>query len=157
QVVRKSTIQSTFRELHSFVQDSLILRPMPGALELPEVDGAVSFTHTADIDAAWALDSTQLRRGQLLEVDIELSADENFRASVIFSTALEMINELPHMPNLDIEGLRNARAGTVLLEKMLVGLVPLRGRAVDYVVVETNGRQLVVHIDALARHNLDGA
>lgn len=156
QVMRKSTIQSTFRELHGFVQDNMVLRPVAQDRKLPEITSPSLLTGLAGMGDTWVLDAGALRRGDLVEIDVSLSADESFRASVIFSTVLEMINDLPHMPTLDIEALRNARAGTVLLEKLLVGLVPLRGEAVNYLVLDTGDRQLLVHKRLLADLDLKG-
>jgi hypothetical protein len=60
----------------------------------------------------------------------------------------------PEMFGLDLdEGFRQVRAMNRILEQLLVGLVPIRARAVDYVVIELDGQEWIIHrriLDQLA-------
>jgi hypothetical protein len=82
----------------------------------------------------------------MLEVEVALDADDSFRASTIFSTLLGFLQDLPQMPaSVDREGLADAITGMRLLDGLLAGLVPVRGRSLDYAHVIADGRELLVH------------
>lgn len=152
QVMRKSTVQSTFKELYGYVRDSLVLGPPIDDEKPPSTERVDDLLREADKGSGWALDTARLRRGQLLEVEVELDADESFRASTIMSTLLEFINEMPQLPGtLDREGLINAVTGSRLLDKLLAGLVPLRGKVTDYACVGLDARELIVHTKLLGQ------
>lgn len=153
QVMRKSTVQSTFKELYGYVRDSLVLRPPNEGENPPSAERvAADLAQEADTDSVWALDSARMKRGQLLEVEVELDADESFRASTIMSTLLEFLEEMSELPDsLDREGLMNAVTGSRLLDKLLAGLVPLRGRVIDYSHVTVGDRELIVHSKVLSQ------
>jgi hypothetical protein len=153
QVMRKSTVQSTFRELYGYVRDSLVIGP-PGTdakrLAVPRVDDLLV---EAGGTSPWVIDVAELKRGQLLEVEVELEADVSFRASTIMSTMMEFIEEMPRLPDsVDLEGMINAMTGTRLLDKLLAGLVPMRGRIADYRCAEIGERELLVHSELLDRY-----
>lgn len=149
QVMRKSTVQSTFRELYGYVRHSFVLGPPTEDVRPPSVDRPGDVAREALKGSQWALDASALLRGQLLEVEVELDADESFQVSTIFSTMLEFVEELPQVANaLDREALADVVGGTRLLQKLLAGLVPLRGHVNGYSSVEVDGTEFIVH-DAL--------
>lgn len=146
QVMRKSTVQSTFKELYQYVRDSLVLGPPMEYGDTPLAHQVDDLLHEAEAGSGWAIEVDRLKRGHLLEVEVELDADESFRASTIMSTLLEFINEMPELPDtLDRQALVDATTGARLLEKLLAGLVPLRGKVIDYSHLHVAGRALVVH------------
>jgi hypothetical protein len=150
QVMRKSTVQSTFGEFYDYVREGFVLAPPAAGTKLPSLKDAEALIREADGGGPWVLDANSLDRGQLLEVEVELEADESFRASVVFSTLLEFIEELPQLPDtVDREGLLNAITGTRILDKLLAGLVPARGKALDYMHVTVGEKELIVHRDVL--------
>ena len=100
QVMRKSTVQSTFKELYSYVRDSLVLGPPTEDEKPPSTPRLDDLAGEAGNASSWVVDVAQLKRGQLLEVEVELDADESFRASTIMSTLLEFIEEVPSSPRL---------------------------------------------------------
>lgn len=146
QVLRKSTIQSTFRELYDYVRDSLVLAP-PASGGQPEFQHPLSdLLKTGETDPSWLIDASRLKRGELLEVEVELDADETFRLTTIMATLLELLDEMPELPEtVDIEALVNTIVGTRLLNKLLVGLVPVRGKVIDYSFASVRDRELIVH------------
>lgn len=146
QVMRKSTVQSTFRELYGYVRDSLVLRPLHETDRSPSVSALRDVEREAERTSDWAVKIDRLRRGELLEVEVQLEADESFRASVIFSTMLEFIEDLPQLPEtVDTAGLLDAITGTRILDRLLAGLVPMRGKVLDYGLVTVDGSDLIVH------------
>lgn len=146
QVLRKSTVQSTFKELLSYVQGSLVLLPAASDEDLETGEAGADKIISIGRCRSWAADETELQRGAVLEVDVALDADETFQLVTIAATLLELLDEMPQMPpGLDAEALMNTVAGMRIIGKMLAGLVPVRGKLVDYTWVEIAGRDVVVH------------
>ena len=145
QVLRKSTVQSTFRELYSYVYDFLVLAPA-AARDAPPCRGIDDVLREVNSASGWAADGAQMKRGNLFEVEVELEADESFQVSTIMATLLELLDAMPQIPaTLDLQGVVNAIAGTRLLNSLLAGLVPVRGRVLDYSHVLVDDHELVVH------------
>jgi len=147
QVLRKSMIQTTFKELYELEAPNLLLssasRGEPETLtpdDLSDPPGTVG----------WVTDASTLVRGRLIEVDVELQTEPVFRFSALMNAFLEILQE-------DIElfgtegrrGVDQIRPLNRILEKLLSGLVPVRGRAVDFVVATIGERELILHVDVL--------
>lgn len=146
QVMRKSTVQSTFRELYGYVRDSLVVRLSDAREEPPHVTSVEELLGQTERSGGWVIAADGLQRGQLLEVEVALDADDTFRASTIFTTLFGFIKDLPQLPGtVDHEGFRDAVTGMRLLDGLLAGLVPVRGRSLDYAHVSVGGRELLVH------------
>lgn len=83
---------------------------------------------------------------------MKLDADEIFRFSVILTTLLRFVDQIPELANVtDAQSLRDALTANQILDQMLAGLVPLRGEVVDYRLVTVEGKDLVVHTRLLAQ------
>jgi len=147
QVVRKSVVQSTFKELVEIEQESMALRPSGPNARAPQVQLTDDLLALAsDATDRWVVDPRSLGRGQLVEIEVELEAEAIFRVSAILSTLLEIIQENPELANFgDPQGILQAVAANRVLDQLLVGLVPLRGVAVHYSHVTLGGRELLVH------------
>jgi len=148
QVLRKSIVQATFKELYELESESMAMCPMsedrqpPGLRNLVELETACEGSGNAD----WILDPSTLHRGQLLEVEAELEAEAIFRVSSVVSSFLEIFDENPALFGADAYR-RFAQAKSVerILAKLLVGLVPIRGRVLDYEAATLAGRQWIIH------------
>jgi len=143
QVLRKATVQSTFKELYDLEEKMLAIRPMSSTVEVPKI-GTVSDLRAdvAGLDG-WVIDVSRLARGDLLEIEVELEAEAIFRVTSIVTALIEIMKESPEL----VPAAEYGQITQVLrmLDKLLVGLVPVRGRAVDYQVVEQGGRPVVIH------------
>jgi hypothetical protein len=148
QVVRKSVVQSTFKELVEIEKDAMRLRtPEPDARP-PRVDRPEDLLALSESGGAggWVVDTDALTRGKLVELEVELQAEDIFRVSAILSAALEIFGETPELAAIaERQGLMQAIAANKVLDQLLVGLVPVRGRAVHYAHVKLRDRELVVH------------
>lgn len=90
QVVRKSIVQTAFKELRDLEE---------AALELPpaflEVDPAPPLSGLLSCDAAsavpWLARPETLERGVLVEAEIELESEDVFRVNVVVSTLLQIL------------------------------------------------------------------
>ena len=146
QVLRRSVVQTTFKELYELEVDSLALRPMSEDLKPPKICSLQDLVAASKAVDGWVVDPERLTRGQLLEVEVQLEAEAIFRVSAVVSALLEMIQESPELFGLDRYGeLVQARAVDRILAKLFVGLVPVRGHATDYEVVEFGEKEWIVH------------
>lgn len=135
QVLRKATVQGTFRELYSHIKDDLVLRPAedgPPPAGCRDVRRAVAEAVAAG--AATPVD--ELRRGRLIEVEVELEAEAVFHIITLVETLVQMAHDLPDEVVPDLRGqLSDVVALNALLGKLLVGLVPLRAKAVHHAIL----------------------
>lgn len=157
QVVRKSSAQARFKQLLDGEQSGLVLHAEGAKSPTPSVGSLSSLTDLDEVMADPAqsrsvLDPSRLKRGQLLEIEVELEAEEVYRVSQTLTALLDIVEQDPELFGLtDREGLREGGALVRVLEQLLVGLVPIRGRATRYRVVERADRTLLVHEDVLAQ------
>jgi hypothetical protein len=154
QVLRRSTVQTTFKELYELEAelDSLAMRPISEDVKPPEVYTLENLKAKGEEleNDGWIVDPAKLARGQLLEVDVQLEAEAIFQFNAVISAVLEIVQDDPDTFGLD----RNEQFDQVssvnrILEKLLVSLVPIRGYAADYQVVELEGREWIVHCSLL--------
>jgi hypothetical protein len=146
QVVRKALVQSAFKELYEYESDRLRLRPAI-AEESPRV--RIGDLLSAEL-APWVVRGNTLSRGDLLEAEVELGADAIFRMSAVVSAVTEIVYESPELRAAAGAGLEQASAIARIIEQLLVGLVPLRGRVVGFEVAALAGaEECVAHSSIL--------
>ena len=158
QATRTATVQSAFKEFYEFELklDSFALRPVPEDRKPPEVRGAEALAAQARKAApdGWVVDPGALRRGSLVEAEVELEADATFRTSAVIAAFVGIVESEPGMFGEAVsDGLAQGKAIGRVLEGLLAGLVPVRGRVVDYEVAEIGDREWIVHrglLDQLA-------
>lgn len=148
QVLRKAIIQTTFKQLHDTATKS-------GALRLRVVEEGVPVVSTLDdvkrladdnVGMSWAVDPSRLSRGDLIEMDVQLEAEPIFQAGAVISGVLEIIQDDPAAFGVQNLGeLGQVRLVSRMLDKVLAGLVPVRGRATKYEAVEIDGENWLVH------------
>jgi hypothetical protein len=138
QTSRKAVVQSLFKELRELDWIDVTLRPQTDASGAGSVGDLVA--------SELAVRADDLRRGALVEIDVELVADPIFRFSTIASELTELARDFPEL--LDQPGAREGVAtlvpGNRFLQRFLVGLVPIRARATSHVVVDIDGIEHVV-------------
>ncbi len=146
QVVRRSIIQNTFKELldHVTSKDQVL------SVDGPNVDvGALAGTKTVDqveqLAPAAVINAELLDRGKLIEVDVELEADPIFKVNSAVSAVIEIVQETPQLFGDGVmASMADARAMQKIINRLLTGLVPIRGRLVDYGIVELEGERRIV-------------
>ena len=145
QVVRKSIIQTKFKELYELEAPSFAIRCVEALQEPPFVQCIADLSSTST-STPWVIDPGALSRGQLFEVEAELETDAIFQVNAVVSAILFMLQDSPELVrSQDLAGLAEAGSVNRVLEKLLVGLVPIRGRLVDYKTVTLKGRERLVH------------
>ncbi|MEU8254996.1 hypothetical protein AB0C06_12110 [Micromonospora inaquosa] len=148
QVLRKSTVQAAFKELYEGEEGRLGVTPLTMNESPPRVrswqDLATNFTDP--IYDGWVIRPSNLERGLLVELEIELSTHSIFKMTSIMSALSALIVENPELfPQSEFPQLQEVAAVNRVLDKLLVGLIPLRCRALDYCVVDFDGERVAVH------------
>ena len=149
QVLRKAVIQTTFKQLHDTATTSGALRLGVAAEDdVPVVRTLddVKRLGQHDVGMYWAVDPARLRRGDLIEMDVQLEAEPIFQARAVISGMLEIIQDDPAAFGVrDLGELGQVRLVSSMLDKVLAGLVPVRSRATKYEAVEIDGEEWLVH------------
>lgn len=146
QVVRRSIIQNTFKEL----RDHVTSKELVLSVEDPDLEiSALALVQTVDqvqqVAPRAVLNAELLVRGRLIEVDVELEADPIFKVNAAVSAVIEIVRETPQLFGEDVmASMADARAMQKIIHRLLTGLVPIRGRLVDYCTVELGGDRRIV-------------
>ena len=158
QVLRKSIVQTTFKELYELEQDAFAIRPISAETQPPIASQLDDLKAVAerDTDAGWMIDPELLARGQLYEAEVELETEAIFRVSAVLSAILGMTQDSPEVfGGTNHKELVQAESVNRILEKLLVGLVPVRGRLIEYEFVTVRGKEWLVHCRLLNQLSLD--
>lgn len=147
QMVSKATAQTLFKTLYDEEEGLLVLREPTSAEKVPDLNAVRGyFTGGNPESTPWIVPVKNMKRGQLIEVEVELEADAAFQMSMIVSTFKELSEES--------EEIRRQLSGPTfdemlsvnqMLENMLVGLIPIRCLLVNWKAVEHEGREFFVH------------
>jgi hypothetical protein len=151
QVVRKASAQARFKQLLDDEQDEMLLRAEPRT-KRPKVRDLTALSRLAADGKSrdWVLDAAQLRRGDLLELEVELAAEEIYGVSQTMSSLLSILQEDPHAFGVDnSDALRYGMLMTRVLDALLVGLVPIRARVVSHMVLCHGSDELLVRKEFL--------
>lgn len=160
QVLRKSTIQAAFKELYDLAKLQLVLKVVRSETKVAEYASlsALQAAWSALEIAGWVVDPQKLERGDLFEVEIELSADAIYHVSTVASSLLDLVKEQPTLFGVaNSDDLIQLEAMSRLLEKLLVGLVPVRARSLHYRVASLNGREWIIHMGLIGSDELADA
>ena len=147
QVVRRSIVQTTFREFYEYERDRLATPTVPKNAKVSDIGnlddlGAKEERLKAD---GLLIDPKELARGALLEMEVELETAEIFQFSTIIKELVEIIQENVALFGIDEETFNEGKSYGRIIEQLLAGLIPIRGRSVDYVRMMLDGRELIVH------------
>ena len=148
QVVRKAIVQASFKELIELQHGTLALRPHDADESAERPRNGDEF-EAAAADGRWrdrVLDAGQLRRGDLIEMRVELEAAPIFRFGATISSLIDMFKDTPELMGLDARaGMAQGVAVSKVLDALLAGLVPIRGRCIEFRHVTIGERSWVVH------------
>jgi hypothetical protein len=146
QTSRKATVQSWFRELHE-IEGLRTIEPVRASSPVSGVEALLTIE-----DQSLVAQTSELRRGKLIEIRVRLAADPVFHLGTMVSEFTAMAEDYPDMfaAGDGLHALDEAQPVNRILQRLLAGLVPIRARAVDYVVVDIDGTEYVVHKDLVA-------
>ena len=107
-------------------------------------------------EEGWLFDPGAMHRGEILEIEVELEADPIFRMASVIATLREIAEDNERLFGDTITtGLSEMRSMAQVLESLLVGLVPIRGRLVDYKWSNIGGRDVLIHRSLLDQIHVD--
>lgn len=145
QTSRKASAQSWFREFHALGGLKLIrpMRTVQAALDV----AALKANENRSVVAAEA----DLTRGSLVEFRVRLKADPVFHLGTLMSEFGAMAQDHPDLlaDGMTLGALHETLLVNKVLNRLLVGLVPINAEAVDHRVVHIDGVEYVVHSGAL--------
>ena len=153
QVSHKAIIQSSFKDLYDIERSALVLGPTSPD-HLPTVDSTLALESLLGSPEGTGLlvDPRTLRRGELLEVEVELEADPIFRMATIITTFVGLMEDNEELlQNAATAQLPEIRSVARLLDSLLAGLVPIRGRLVDFEWIRICSRDVLVHRSLLSQ------
>jgi hypothetical protein len=131
QVLKKSIVQTTFKDLLELERDSLLLRSSGEAVTSKDRAG---------------VSSKDLIRGALVELDVELDVEPIFRMATVVSSLVGIVDKSPELFDESMQKqFAQGRAVQGILQAVLGGLVPIRARVLGHVVVgDRDGEPLSV-------------
>lgn len=158
QVVRKSNAQARFKQLLDTELDGLLLRATPpeslpcDAESREGAQVAPSFEQMREQQQRHVVAEANIRRGDLFELDIELEAEPIYGVSAAIASLIALFEQAPEMvPEDDRDNIRQVSAVAKMLDQLLAGLVPVRGRAIDYQVLRRGDDDYVIHNSLVAQ------
>lgn len=129
QVLKKSIVQATFKDLLQLERDSLVLRSSREGGKSKDRAGAPS---------------KDLIRGALVELDVELDVEPVFRMATVVSSLVGIVDKSPEIFDESTQKqFAQGRAVQGILQAVLGGLVPIRARVLGHVVVGDRDGELL--------------
>lgn len=157
-IVAKSVVQTTFKDLREIESDRLMLKtPVDG--QPPKVDSPDDLLSLAATSKGrgWVISAGDLRRGEPAEVEVELDADPLFRVHTAISEGLVLMGDMREFAGVSAQEIVEMQRLSQVLERLMAGLVPLRGRLVDYLLVDVCGSEVILHRRLVETLDLQGA
>jgi hypothetical protein len=145
QTSRKATVQSWFRDFRAITGLRLI---EVAEAQKPAADLNTLLTTT---DKSLLVADEDLRRGELVEFRVRLSADPVYRLNTMVTEFTGMAEDFPDMfaAGNAYASLQQVQPVNKILERLLAGLIPIRATAVDYSVITIKGVKYVAHNDLI--------
>ena len=151
QVSRQASAQARFKELLDTEESQLTLRERPPAAQ-PDVDHFTALDDATSPRNPWVVEADDLRRGELVEIEVVLDADDVYKAAETVQAVLDIVQDDPEALGFGSpDEIRQGVAISRVFDQLLGGLVPIRATAVHYEVVPNDGRPLIVHTRVLDR------
>ena len=148
QVLRKAIVQANFKELYGIERNGLALSrvgdvSVPKVATIEDLEARLAAHDKKDV---WLVDLCELSRGELIEVEVELEADPIFRLVSVITTFRDLTEGNDQLFDRTVTALLPQMLSIArVLDSLLVGLVPIQGRLVDYDSASINGRDVLVH------------
>lgn len=147
EVVRRAVIQSTFRDL--WQRDiGVLLHDTTGMKEkvrkpiadLADLERSMPRLKKSKLVVAL----NDIRRGDLVEMDLAIEADQFFKMVTVGSTFLDLMEGRESLFGVSANDLRQVAPMIEVLKELSVGLVPVRGLSTSHCVIDLGGESLVI-------------
>ncbi|MFI7595862.1 hypothetical protein [Micromonospora sp. NPDC049359] len=149
EVVRRSVIQSTFRDLRTGGENDIHLardgkrirkfRPQKirNIQELKRAKRKLSKN-------GYLLCADEMKRGEVLELELEIRADKTYRLVSGISSIMEIVKGRESLFGFDDTVYEQVVPIVEIIDRLLIGLVPIRGVSTRFGVVEVDGSDWIV-------------
>lgn len=160
EVVRRALIQSTFRDL--WRRDvGVLLHDISGIKRRArkpihsyrDLENALPRLKKAKI----AVPLSDIHRGDIVEMDVKVEADQFFKMITMGTTILDLMNGRGDLFGISDSDIREVAPMIEVLRELIVGLVPMRGIATSHSVVEVAGEQVAIATELLGNEVREGA
>lgn len=147
QILRKASVQSTFKEFYDFQKDTLLLikefeptnTKFKNPLELLKSD----ISHNQN-----ALYVNDISRGDLLELEVQLDAEHIYKFNTIFEILNDLISEDSNIiPNAQSKQIEEFREISGILSQLLSGIVPIKCKVLNYSLLNFKSQKYIIHND----------
>ncbi len=145
QVLSKATVQTSFKELYDSERAAIVTT-------LSESDLVPKIKSIEDIEVGkrkyrrWVVDFANIRRGDILEVEVELEAESVFAVASAMRVLGKMLEDSESFRDTTTDNSSHLPAEMVrVLDGLLVGLVPIQGRLVDYEAARIKDQEVLIH------------
>ena len=147
EVLSRATIQSAFKTLYEGERGNFVLGTK--ATGDPSRGGGLQDL-AGHVDALkrdhWLIDPSEGRRGDLFEAEVEIDADAIYQMAEVITTLGDIAEPIPKLSaDVKTDAIKDIRAVARVLDGLLTGLVPIRGRLVDYSTMRIGDREFLVH------------
>ncbi len=160
EVVRRALIQSTFRDLWRRDVGVLLhdISGIKGGSRKPihsyrDLERALPRLEKAKMAVALS----DVHRGDIVEMDVKVEADQFFKIITMGTTILDLMNGREDLFGISDTDVRKVAPMIEVLRELLVGLVPMRGLATSHSVVEVAGEQVAIATELLGNEVREGA
>ena len=151
QTMRKANAQSLFRELHR-IKGLKRIEPIEVHERFNSIDDLISSDEASCLHSV-----SDIKRGELIEIRLRLSASFIFQMSTMIAEFSDMFDESPvfFMNQVRFSDVYQARNANKIITKLLAGLIPIEGVATDYSVIDYGDASYIVHNDAIDTSSLN--
>jgi len=145
QVVRKAIIQTTFGDLLSLERDSLLMRSSSVTAQSRKLPADSSELLAGLRQSRWgsdAISEIQLSRGRLLELDVDLEAESVYKVTSALGAFMEVFEQSESL-RATAGNLAELEAISRVLDRLLAGLIPVKGTACNWFTVENQNERWI--------------
>lgn len=158
EVLSRAIIQTSFKELYELQRGSLALLLPDQATTLDPIreSDLQQMLESEDGGKPWLVDPDSLCRGDLIEVEVALEAEPIFHLVEVYGTVMALFQHNEDLLGYDVATQLSQVASLVrVLEGLLAGLVPVRGRLVAYKSVMIGNKNILIHQKLLDQFDTD--
>lgn len=160
EVVRRAVIQSTFRDLWRrdvgvLLHDTAGVKTKARAPlhSQRKLENALPRLKKSKL----AVPLNAINRGDIVEMDVKIEADQLFKMITVGTTFLDLMNGREDLFGLSATDLRQVEPMIEVFKELLVGLVPMRGVSTSHSVVEVSDELVVIATELLGTEIRTGA
>jgi len=151
QTAKKATVQSWFRELDN-IKGIRLIETVQQVQPFEAVEGISKCSNPSV-----CINSEKIKRGDMIEFRVRLTTDPIFHMVTLMSEFQGMAKDFPEMMGDEnaLKQITEVEGITLVLRRLLAGLIPVRAKVLDYVVYQFEDVQYIIHKDSLKNLNLD--